>query len=354
MDNLNFVAIDLETATRDRASICEIGIAVVQDSVVTERRSWLVKPEYNYYDPRNIEIHGITPEMTKHSPDFESVWHEVLPYLENHLVVAHNTSFDMYAIQDALDRNGLDYPSFDYICSMRLAKRSMRQHKSSLGFLCNVLGIELENHHRAGDDAAACAEVFISACDFSEAATLEELQEKYGIEMGQFSQLYHTHTPLRLGNRSRRASFKMSDIVGDPKKANPTNYLYGKTVCITGTMMLASKEEILQEIADVGGLPRNSVSGKTDILVVGMQDNRIVGATGMSSKQRKALKLRERGADIEIMSEREFLEVAQLPNMLRASQKMVELKLSVAERRAKRQDGWRESSLVEIEIAEEE
>ena len=39
MNNLNFVAIDLETATWEKSSICEIGIAVVKDSVITETKS---------------------------------------------------------------------------------------------------------------------------------------------------------------------------------------------------------------------------------------------------------------------------------------------------------------------------
>ena len=50
MDGLNFVAIDLETATRERFSICEIGIAIVEDSNITDSRSWLVQPPYNQYD----------------------------------------------------------------------------------------------------------------------------------------------------------------------------------------------------------------------------------------------------------------------------------------------------------------
>ncbi len=51
----------------------------------------------------------------------------------------------------------------------------------------------------------------------------------------------------------------------------------------------------------------NSVTKKTDILVVGQQDYRIVGADGMSSKQKKALTLLEKGHDIEILSETEFI-----------------------------------------------
>ena len=57
----------------------------------------------------------------------------------------------------------------------------------------------------------------------------------------------------------------------------------------------------------IGGIPTDSVTAKTDILVVGQQDYRVVGDSGMSSKQKKAITLLEKGQDIEILSEIEFL-----------------------------------------------
>ena len=70
---INFVAIDLETATYERSSICQIGITEVVDGVPQNPRSWLVQPEKNEYDAMNICIHGITPEDTKNSPSFQEV-----------------------------------------------------------------------------------------------------------------------------------------------------------------------------------------------------------------------------------------------------------------------------------------
>ena len=60
-------------------------------------------------------------------------------------------------------------------------------------------------------------------------------------------------------------------------------------------------------MAEVGGIPTDSVTAKTDVLVVGQQDYRVVGDSGMSGKQKKALQLLEKGKDIEILSETEFL-----------------------------------------------
>lgn len=118
----NFTSIDFETATSERSSICEIGIAVVEDGIVTESKSWMVQPPGNIYDMMNILIHHIKPEDTADSPTFAEVWPEIQPYLEGRLVVAHNTAFDMYALRDALEKYNLPFPSFFHICSCRLAK----------------------------------------------------------------------------------------------------------------------------------------------------------------------------------------------------------------------------------------
>lgn len=333
MDNLNFTAIDFETATFDRSSICEIGIAVVHDSSIVEKKSWLVKPKYNYYDRFHIDIYGITPEMTKNSQNFKTVWKEVLPYLDGSVVVSHNTAFDMYTLKDALDEAKLEYPNFDYFCSMRVARYIIDSYSYSLDALCDKLAIQLENHHRAGDDAAACANIFIAACKLSGTNSLAEIQEKYEFKHGCFSKDDHSHKPQLSTKKSGSANLKVGDIVGDPEKAAPSNYIYGKSVCLTGTMSFGERKSILQTIADVGGIPMNSVTKKTDILVVGTQDYKRVGDSGMSSKQKKAMEMRDKGADIEIMSEKDFLNIVQLPELQKASEEEFARRLAIAERK---------------------
>ena len=82
MQGLNFIAIDFETATGKRASVCEAGICVVKDGKVVETKSWLVKPEDNAYSYYNIKIHGIRPEDTWNAPEFPEVWEEIMEYLD--------------------------------------------------------------------------------------------------------------------------------------------------------------------------------------------------------------------------------------------------------------------------------
>lgn len=187
MEYLDFVAIDLETATSDRDSICEIGITVVKDSIIVESKSWLVKPKHNRYDNFNIYIHKITPEMTKDAPSFPIVWKEVEPYLSNGVVVAHNSSFDMYVLKESFIANNMQFPTFKHFCSYRVAKYIVKSYSYSLPNICEVLAIPFGTHHRAEGDSIGCANVFIKCLELGEIKSLEELQNKYHFQCGEFT-----------------------------------------------------------------------------------------------------------------------------------------------------------------------
>lgn len=162
MQGLNFIAIDFETATGKRSSICEAGICVVKDGKVVETKSWLVRPEDNVYSYWNTQIHGIRPEETENAPEFPEVWSEILTYLEETpILVAHNAAFDISCIRKSLELHKLETPEVDYYCSLRAARHNYRFGCNTLDFLCEAFEIPMGKHHRAGDDAEMCARLFL-------------------------------------------------------------------------------------------------------------------------------------------------------------------------------------------------
>lgn len=187
MGDYNFVALDFETASVAKSSICEVGIAVVKNSKIVETRSWLIQPKDNFYHWMNVHIHGITPEMTQNSPSFKSVWLELSNYLSGNNVVAHNTAFDMYALKDALQENDLEFASFNFYCSMRMAKIFFKQSASHrLPDMCQLLQIDFPHHHRAKGDAIGCALVFIKILEYAGINSIDEIAEKIGYHKGCF------------------------------------------------------------------------------------------------------------------------------------------------------------------------
>ena len=158
MEGLNFIAIDFETATGKRASICEAGICVVKDGKVVETKSWLVRPE-----------------DTENAPEFPEVWSEILEYLaDTPVLVAHNAAFDISCIRKSLEFYDLETPDIDYYCTLRAARHNYDFGCNSLGYLCEQFDIPEGKHHRAGDDAEMCARLFLREikdagwCDLAE------------------------------------------------------------------------------------------------------------------------------------------------------------------------------------------
>lgn len=162
MKQTDFIAIDFETATGSRASICEAGICIVRDGQIVGTRSWLVQPPLNQYSYFNIQIHGIRPGNTVDAPEFPQVWDEIMKYTRNcPVLVAHNAAFDISCIRKSLQLYGLPIPEIDYYCSLRVAQRIYSFESNKLDFLCDQFGIRYAHHHRAGDDAEMCAKLFL-------------------------------------------------------------------------------------------------------------------------------------------------------------------------------------------------
>lgn len=179
---INFIAIDFETATGKRSSICEAGICIVRDGEITDTMSWLVRPEDNIYNYWNIRCHGIQPHDTEDSPEWPIIWKEIVKYLnETPVLVAHNAAFDISCIRKANELYHMDTPESTFYCTLRAARRLYDFGTNTLGYLCAQFNIPEGTHHRAGDDAEMCARLFLRIIDDASITSLEELDYCNGI-----------------------------------------------------------------------------------------------------------------------------------------------------------------------------
>ena len=192
---MNFIAIDFETANNDRSSICSVGIAVVEKWEIVETRHILVKPTPNYYDRRNVAIHGIQDKHTKDKKTFREQWKELKPYFHNKVIVAHNAAFDCSALRYALNTAKLAYPDVEYHCTYRLAQRALDLPGYKLNEVSDRLNISLQ-HHNAESDAKACALIAIRLMEKNKAYSLNELSIKLGFSIGKIIAKTKSYTPF--------------------------------------------------------------------------------------------------------------------------------------------------------------
>lgn len=298
---MDFISIDFETATSDRASPCEIGLTFVKNNIITQTKSWLIKPIDNEFDDFNISIHGITPDDVSNSPEFNVLWQELHPILENKFLIAHNAGFDFSVLRRTLELYEIECPNLSYSCSYIFSKKVWPGLSGyDLKTLCKHNNIDISNHHRAAADSKAAAELSIKAFNVAGVSSTEEFPAKLKTSIGS---LYPG------GYKPSETKWSKSDLAihGDPLKHSPDNIFYQKNVVFTGALSSMRRADAQQIIADIGGFIISGINKKTDFLIVGQQDYRLVGDDGMSNKQERAMELIAKGHQIEIMSESEFL-----------------------------------------------
>ncbi len=307
MSNLKFISLDFETATSQRASVCEVGLAFVENGEIGMSRSNLIRPPHNQYDSANIAVHGITPIMTDISPGFEMFWPTLANILQGKTVVAHYAPFDMGVIREESLRCGLSLPEFRFVCSCALAHYVLPGFYSyGLEPLCQHFGITTKGHHRAGTDALMTAKLMLCLCEVAEVDNIEALVEKYHYRFGTFEG--GTYKPFnRVRDRSNEYTPDQfaKDYQADASGFDEENPFYNKEVVFTGTMA-RPRHDLMQMVMDIGGRTKDSLTRSTDFLVVGQQDFRIVGEEGMSGKQKKAMEMIAKGAPLQVLSEAEF------------------------------------------------
>lgn len=175
-----YVVFDIETTglSKEKEMITEIGAVKVADGKIIDRFSTFVNPQR----PISAEITkltGITDDMVKDAPTIENVLLEFLKFCEDTVLVAHNASFDTGFIRIAAERAGLGELHHTIVDTLELARALLPElNKHKLDIVCEHLGVTLNGHHRAVNDAEATAEVFIKFLDMlaeKKVFTLDEI-----------------------------------------------------------------------------------------------------------------------------------------------------------------------------------
>lgn len=159
------IAVDVETANSSRDSVCSIGVTVVYDDRV-DVYSRLIRPPVMHFDPRNVEVHGITPDMVEDKPRFDEIYLDTKlgEFIDQGILMwAHNAGFERSCFI-ALSQTYNITLSDRFGCTRYLWQRfcpGLPNYK--LPTVCQAARIELDDHHDAGADSEACAGIAMAA-----------------------------------------------------------------------------------------------------------------------------------------------------------------------------------------------
>lgn len=284
MKNINFTAIDVETATASRM-ICQIGIVQVEQGIIVREESLLIQPPGNKYDENCIRIHHITPENTIAAPTFKEIWPKLEPYLKCQLIVCHSEHFDMDAIKRNMEYYNIpEIPILGITCTYNLFQLKLEH-------VAKAFDIQLTNHHDALADAKCCAEIFLK---YLQGLSMDHSKISYSDIYSSDMNKYKRDLQEYKNNRDYTWTYRIKSTQMNPE----SSIFYGKNIVITGELDI--ERELLKDlITNLGGKILSGISKKLDIL--------ILGAFPGPVKMKTVEDLVNQGIPIRYMPEKELL-----------------------------------------------
>ncbi|NOZ90414.1 MAG: 3'-5' exonuclease [Epsilonproteobacteria bacterium] len=154
-----FCVIDIETngSKPQNSQVIEVGAVMLQGGKIIDRFESFVEcaflPEYI------TKITGIEPIDLLDAPSRVSVLQELRAFLDDAVFVAHNANFDYGFLNHSFERFGLGSIGNPKLCSIDLAKRTIKSEKYGLAYLNETLSLGVDIHHRAYSDALTTAKL---------------------------------------------------------------------------------------------------------------------------------------------------------------------------------------------------
>ncbi|MCI6603711.1 MAG: hypothetical protein MSC43_05930 [Clostridiales bacterium] len=313
---MKYLVLDFETSCKDRASICSIGYALLDDSNFTDKGSYLCRPDPFEFDETNIAINGIVRSLVYDKP-LANVFLPQILNLDYDYIVSHNAEFDMNCLYQIAEKQDIHIPHKPVLCTMILASRILATGYIGLGHLCDFLGIKF-NHHEAGDDAFAAA-IILQHILSLENYDLKSLTMKYAVTPGEVSN--NGYVPLEYKKAVARDFELFSPSPNQINKTYATpinNSLANYAFVFTGDLDTMPRAEAMIEIFRRSGKVNGSTTLKTTHIIAGEAEYKNYQLEKQcTSKIEKAIKYNhEKNLDIKIISEKAFLELLEIDKSL--------------------------------------
>ena len=256
-----YVVFDIETTgfSSINDSIIEIGAVKVKKGKVVDRFSEFVNPG-KAIPQRIVELTGITDEMVYKSPGISKILPKFMEFIGDSVVVAHNASFDMGFIKKNCGDLNLKFgnPVMDTIPLCKFLFPELKKFK--LNIVAKHLGVSLENHHRAVDDAGATCDILLKC--------FKLLRERGIFNLGDLNREFLSNIDVKKQNmyhliilvKNQKGLKNLYKLVSE----SHLNYFYKKPRMPKSLIMKYRDGLIIGSACEAGQVYREILSGKSD------------------------------------------------------------------------------------------
>lgn len=164
IESLVFAVVDVETtgSRPDDDRVTDVGAVKIERGEISGTFQTLINPG-RPIPPEIVMLTGINDELVRGAPPWSSIGRQLLSFLDDSVIVAHNAPFDLGFINHELVRAGMDPLSNPHLCTVRLSRKLLKglaNHK--LDSLAIYHNLPLVGRHRGLGDALITAKVFLA------------------------------------------------------------------------------------------------------------------------------------------------------------------------------------------------
>lgn len=288
-----FIIIDIETTglCSDFDDIIEISALKIKDNIVIDSFSSLVKPQDEISDFIS-NLTGITNKMLENAPKVSDVLLELKKFISGEILMGYNVNFDINFLFDFYLRKLNIELKNDYMDILRLVRANLNNGETYNFKLKNVakyFNIDVSGMHRGLKDCEICFDVY---------KNIQEIILKKYSSLDEYAE-----------SQKKDYTIHVSDIVAKTSAFDFSHPCYDREFVFTGTLEKMTRKDAMQVVVNLGGRIGNSVTKKTNFLVMGNLDYRVTATAEKSSKIIKAENLKLKGQDIEIIPENVFYDM---------------------------------------------
>ena len=370
-----YTIFDLETSGLNSrtAEIIEISALKVENHAIVSEFTSLIKPDHSI-DPASTAINGITDEMVAEAPTLQEVLLQFIEFIESDVLLGYNiASFDLPILRRYfLDLLNIDLQN-EYLDVLYMARERLSfLPNCKLSTVASYLCINTTGAHRALTDCyitKSCYEQLLDIpprmsspkkrgpskhhANASFTDQTRALQTLQGFLLGVIADDILTESEVFSlkrwldANSSLAGQYPFDRVFSIIEKAlddgileqceldemlvmfkkftSPTEEcactennltFVDKIICLTGDFNFGSREKVEYLVKQAGGLCKSAVSGKTNYVIVGGLGSADWSCGSYGSKIKKAIELREKGKNIQIIKEDNFIKALKMQGII--------------------------------------
>jgi DNA polymerase III epsilon subunit family exonuclease len=140
-----------------KEKMIEFAAVRLENGKIKDQYQTLINPK-QHIRKASIAVHGITEDMVEDAPTEDGVIGEILEFIGDYPIVAHNAIFDYSFLNEACIRHAGRELNNVRIDTQQMFKEVFPDlEKHGLNMLTQTFNVELVNHHRAMDDTLGLA-----------------------------------------------------------------------------------------------------------------------------------------------------------------------------------------------------